>query len=510
MRLGPGTQYEAVTSVPHGTRAPIICIGPWADWYEVKVDGVYGTVWVQRGLTRVVGPLDEACQYHPGAFLVQAFTLPVISHLRVGPGIDYDVITTVPQGTCVKVIGIGPEEDWLLIELPGLEEPAWLHQDLVELSGSIWGFRPLTTQEISLLPRPGQNVGVRPYLITLPDIMNVRLGPDLDYDVITTVPQGTLATIHGMDPDKEWFQVEMEGLDTLAWVRRDLTSVFGSLVNVRRITAREIAALPALITQPRSLNARLGPGADHRAVTILSKGTWAAITGIGPHDDWLQIEVAGLKSPLWVARSRTKVAGGLLGTFRPQSAGEYTMQPALVSDRPLAIAQSESMKVRTGPGLHYKVITTVPQGVSGKIYGIDPTKNWLQIEIEGMDTLAWVLRDMTWIDGLLITVRRVTAREIATLPALITQPRILRARSGPGLEYGVVARLPKGTWARVVAIGPRAEWLRIRIEVDVPGINAPVWIARRHAKIAAGSLSNIPQTVPEESPPPSSTASDQN
>lgn len=113
------------------------------------------------------------------------------------------------------------------------------------------------------------------------------------------------------------------------------------------------------------------------------------------------------------------------------------------SDRPLAIAQSESMKVRTGPGLDNKVITTVPQGVADEIYGIDPTKNWFQVETEGLDTLAWVLRDMTWVDGLLVSVRRTTPREVATWPALITQPPTLLARSGPGRDYPAVARLPK-------------------------------------------------------------------
>ena len=511
VRLGPGTLYKIVRSVQHGTRAQIICIGPWADWYEVKIDGVYGTVWIRRDLTVLVGSLDGVCRYRTGAFTVKAFTWPVISHLRVGPGTNYDVITTVPQGTHVKIIGLGPEDKWFLIEFSGLEGPAWIHQSLVKLSGSVRGYRQFSTNQLAQLLRPGPNPGAKPYLITQPDFMNVRLGPGLEYDVITTVPRGTQAIICGMDPAKKWFQIELEGLDTLAWVYRDLTEVNGSLVNVRRVTTREIAALPALIIQPRNVHARLGPGVDYEADTILPKGTWARITGVDPAHEWFQVKIVGLKTPLWVGRSRTKVAGGLLGRFRPQATDENAMQPQSGpnSDRPLAIAQSESMKVRTGPGLDYKVITTVPQGVSGEIYGIDPTKNWFQVQIEGLDTLAWVLRDMTWVDGLLVSVRRITPQEIATWPALITQPPTLRARSGPGEDYPAVARLPKGSWVRIVGIGPHAEWFQVQIEVEVPGINAPVWIAGRHAQIAAGSLADIPKIVPEESPPPSATEADQ-
>ena len=504
VRLGPATVYKIVRSVPNGTRAQIICIGPRADWYEVKIEGIYGTVWIKRDLTVLVGSLDGVCRYRAGAFTVQAWTWPVISHLRVGPGTNYDVITTVPQGTHVKIIGLGPEDKWFLIELSALEGPAWIHQSLVELSGSVRGYRQLAPRELVQMLRPGPNPAARPYLITQPEILNVRLGPGLNYDVITTVPRGTQAAIYGMDPDKKWFQVELEGLDTLAWVYRDLTRVVGSLVNVRRITPREIAALPALIIQPRNVNARLGPGAAYEAEVILPKGTWARITGIDPQEEWFRIKVVGLKTPLWVARYRTKVAGGLLGRFRPHAA-ENAMHPESGpnSDRPLAIAQSESMKVRTGPGLEYKVITTVPQGVSGEIYGIDPTKNWFQVQIEGLDTLAWVLRDMTWVDGLLVSVRLITPREIAAWPALITQPPTLLTRSGPGKDYPAVARLPKGSWVRTVGIGPHAEWFLI--EVDFPGIDPPVWIARRHAKIAAGSLADIPRKMPEDSPPSSAT-----
>ena len=45
-------------------------------------------------------------------------------------------------------------------------------------------------------------------------------------------------------------------------------------------------------------------------VARLPKGTWAAITGIGPHAEWFQIEVVGMNAPVWIARRLTKIAGG--------------------------------------------------------------------------------------------------------------------------------------------------------------------------------------------------------
>ena len=43
--------------------------------------------------------------------------------------------------------------------------------------------------------------------------MNVRTGPGLTYDIVTTVPAGTQATIVGIDPDDDWYQVEIDGIE---------------------------------------------------------------------------------------------------------------------------------------------------------------------------------------------------------------------------------------------------------------------------------------------------------
>ena len=465
VRLGPGTEYEVIRTVPRGTRAKIIGLGPQDDWYLVEIDGVYGPVWICQDLTVLLGSLTGVRWYAEGDFGALAITLPVIAHVRTGPDSEYDVLTTVAQGTRAKIIGLGPQDRWFLIELPGLDGPAWIHQSLTEVVGSVWGIRRITTEELELLPRPGRDGGKRPVVITLPEIMNVRLGPGLEYDVLTTVPQGTRAPIYGMDPSKEWFQIELVGLDSLAWVSRDLTRVIGALVNVRRITEREIGALPAAITQPRALHARAGPGAEYDAVTILSKGTWARVVGIGPQAEWFQLEVVGLDEPVWVARHLMKVAGGSFGRFRRIWTEEAALLLASESryDRPLAVAQSEAMELRLGPGLEYQVVTSVPQWTRTRIMGMDPTKIWFQVELDGLDTLVWAPRHMTWVDGSLVSVRRITVREIGALPAAITQPWLVRARSGPGPEYDVIAKLPKGTWARIVGVGPQAKWLQIEV-----------------------------------------------
>ena len=153
----------------------------------------------------------------------------------------------------------------------------------------------------------------RPIAVTLPITLNVRTAPGLDHDVVAVVPQGTQGRIYGLDPSERWFQVELDGFNSLVWLYRYMTQVEGSLVSVRRVTAPEIAAQPAVLIQPRAVFARSGPGMEYNAVTILPKGTWSTITGVGPRSEWVRIQVVGMDGPVWVPCNLVKTTGSLVG-----------------------------------------------------------------------------------------------------------------------------------------------------------------------------------------------------
>ena len=221
------------------------------------------------------------------------------------------MVTTVPQNTQARIVGIDPDNEWYQVEIVGVEGQVWIYQGLTTLVGSLVGVKQFTAEEIALLPGGGAD-GAVPLAITLPITMNVRSGPGLTYDVVRVVPQGTQGRIYGIDPTDDWFQIELEGLDTLAWVYQDLTRVVASLAGVRRLTTQEIAMLPAAITQPLLLNARSGPGTNYDILTTVPQGTWARITGIDSQAEWFQIELDDLEEPAWVFRDLTKVAGGSL------------------------------------------------------------------------------------------------------------------------------------------------------------------------------------------------------
>ena len=218
----------------------------------------------QRYVPPAPSPLQSQQQSAPAPVPV-AITTPYIMNVRSGPGLDYEVITTVPEGTRASIYGRDPLDDWFQVQIEGVDGMVWIYQDLTTVEGSLDGVRFLEQWEIDLIARPGDG----PLAITTPDILNVRSGPGLDYDILTTVPKGTQATIIGIGPNSEWYKVNLGVLSGPAWIYAGLTTVTGSLANVRQYTQAEVDGIetgadnPLAITVPTILNVRSGPGTEY-------------------------------------------------------------------------------------------------------------------------------------------------------------------------------------------------------------------------------------------------------
>ena len=448
------------------------------------------TVWSCQELSALANWLAALRQTMTAGDYPQAVTQPASMNARLGPGLAYDVITTLPQGTRANIIGVDPRDEWYQLELTGLDIPVWIYQSLATVEGSLANVPQVSAEELAKLPISG-STGSRSIAIIQPEVMNVRIGPGIDYEVLTTLPQGTQVEIVGIDSSGEWLQVELDGMTSLGWLYRDLVQVDCPLVNVRRITETEISQHPAGLTQPYALYAYSGPGLAYDIVATIPRGTWAEIIAIGdcPPNIWYQIIVPGLDEPVWVIRDYVKVAIGSLAGIPRYGVNDFV--PPAADDRPIAVTQPITMNVRSGPGLQYDVVAEVPQGTQARIYGIDPSGDWILVELEGHSSLVWIYCHMTEVRGSVVGVRRVTAAEVAAQPAVLVQPGAAFARSGPGTEYTTVAILPKGTWARITGIGPNPEWLRI----EVPGLDGPVWIHCDFVKLI-GSLAAVPHVTP--------------
>ena len=413
VRSGPGLDYEAVTTVPEGTRASIYGRDPLDDWFQVQIEGVDGMVWIYQDLTTVEGSLDGV------RFLQQseidliarpgdgplAITTPDILNVRSGPGLDYDILTTVSQGTQAKIIGLSPDREWYKVQLGVLDQPAWVYAGLTTLVGSLVGVKQYTLAELDGTDTGGD----KPLAITVPTIMNVRSGPGTEYEVVTTVPQGTQAEIIGIGPQNQWYYVELSTLDDPAWIFQDLTTLIGSLAGVRQIASWQVGQpstdsevdRPLAVTYPSLVNVREGPGDEYGVLIAIGQGTRVRIYGVDPDEDWYLIEVDGLDQLGWISENLTVLVGDLDGVKRI-TAEEIAMLP-------VAIAQTAVLNVRSGPSTSHGVVTTLSQGTWSEILGVDTQSQWFKIKVDGITGQAWVLRDLTRLAGSLSGVEQIAA-----------------------------------------------------------------------------------------------------
>lgn len=110
-------------------------------------------------------------------------------NLREGPGTEYDIITTLPNGSWAR-LGEGVwDERWTYVMCEG--NVGWVHSDFVhDLSGVI---------------RNNTNTGC-----------NVRQGPGTDYDIIGYLYNGEYAVAHDTYDDEGWFCIEYDG--GIGWI----------------------------------------------------------------------------------------------------------------------------------------------------------------------------------------------------------------------------------------------------------------------------------------------------
>lgn len=113
-------------------------------------------------------------------------------NLRSGPGTNYEVVTTIPKGIRVNVVG--REGNWLKVESKQGNKPGYIDERYA---------RPLETQQIAQSKSSAPSVAGT--YRTLRDV-ELREGPGTKYKVVTPLPAGV--KINVVRAEGEWLRVE--------------------------------------------------------------------------------------------------------------------------------------------------------------------------------------------------------------------------------------------------------------------------------------------------------------
>ena len=152
-------------------------------------------------------------------------TANVEINVRSGPSSNYPSYGIAPTGAQASVIGVSPDGGWWNISVNPANIPAgnaWVSAEYVTAQNTenIPVVQPPQLPPVAEVPvpEPGEPK------VTALDVVNVRSGPGLNYQVYGLAPQGASGKVVGVSEDGGWWAVELPTTiapDGIGWVSTD-------------------------------------------------------------------------------------------------------------------------------------------------------------------------------------------------------------------------------------------------------------------------------------------------
>jgi len=178
VRSGPGTTFNVIGSLANGAQVQVVGKNEDGGWLQIKTATLTGEAWVfapavviDNGSPAVVSSTTQAItvteaaknQAQPAnptaapaaatdSAKATAVTQPAKMNVRGGPGTNYNIVTSLAAGTALEILALNPAGDWYQVQVPGLNDPAWVLASLTTASGPIAALPHLSADKLPAAP----------------------------------------------------------------------------------------------------------------------------------------------------------------------------------------------------------------------------------------------------------------------------------------------------------------------------------------------------------------------
>ncbi len=142
-------------------------------------------------------------------------------NMRSEPRVSSQLLAEVPDGILMSIIGMNPERTWYHVRLPNGEN-GWMRADLVE--GTVGDISVVYAET----PLPPERFGDSSHtaVVTALTGANLRQAPDVQFNVIETLPESTEVEIIARSPYSPYVKVETAaGTGWIALITLETTTV---------------------------------------------------------------------------------------------------------------------------------------------------------------------------------------------------------------------------------------------------------------------------------------------
>lgn len=304
-----------------------------------------------------------------------------------------------------------------------------------------------------------------PHVVVNTFRLNVRSGPGIGHDIITTVGGGTEMSVTMLSADRKWYEV-VSPVGT-GWVheayavaRGDFSAILAARAT-QTVTSRADGLTPdtaRLVVNTFRLNVRTGPGAGHDILTTVPGGTELRVVAIDRGRVWYQVETSAGTG--WVNSNFTVGRGDFSSVPFPSTVGSVVSeQPAVAEGAPHLVVNTAYLNVRSGPGIGHGIITTVRGGTVLGVLSIAVDGKWY--EVETTQGPGWVHSAYTVGRGDFSGVRRHVAVELGSTPRVVVNTSRLNIRSGSGAGHSIVTSVAGGTTLSVLGVSADGKWFLV-------------------------------------------------
>ena len=304
-------------------------------------------------------------------------------NVRNGPGVGYNIVTSVAGGTQLSVMG--KDSGGLWYQISSDAGTGWVNTNYTVGRGNFTGVPTVGAQRDA---QPASTIVIpvgSPRLVVNVSYLNIRSGPGVSFNVILTVSGGTELPVSGRDSGRVWYQVNSTA--GTGWVHSYYTVARGNFSGVATVGAEVAddtapipvitdAGTPRLAVNTYRLNVRSGPGVGHPVLTSVGGGTELPVISI--HADRLWYEVASPAGTGWV-NSYYAVTRGDFSRLSSTNAPVQT-SPVLTGTTPRAVVNTSRLNIRSGPGVAHGVITSVQGGTTLAVLGISSNRIWYRVQ----------------------------------------------------------------------------------------------------------------------------------
>ncbi|RIK38772.1 MAG: hypothetical protein DCC55_20120 [Chloroflexi bacterium] len=450
----------------------------------------------------------------PGTPITQATgaTLQAFDNLniRTGPGLNFPVLVTLAPSQGFVLAGRNADGSWLQVRVPD-GRLGWVSTAVITTTLNL-ATLPVVTDAPAVVTAPpatpaepvagtgGQALGT----VVNANNLNVRTGPGLAYGFLSSLPLGSSVVLEGRNADGSWLQVRLAD-GRLGWVSSAYmtTNLAIASLPVSETPAAPVVAAPAVtptetapgvgglsvgtVTGANILNVRSGPGLNFPILTTLPLNQAVVLEGRNADGSWLQIRLADDQLG-WVSSAfmTTNLAIANLPVTEP-AAAPVVATPPITPTEPMTgvgglalgtVVDATILNVRTGPGLNFGLLTTLPLGSTAVLEGRNADGSWLQIRLAD-GRLGWVSSAFMTAN---LEIANLPVVETEAAPAVETPPvtepaagvgglatgtvvnaNLLNVRSGPGLNFPVLATLPLGESVVLEGRDTGGFWLQVRL-----------------------------------------------